>query len=88
MLDKTKTTTKFRKSRLLSLKDPALPFPLPAVVGYVAPLQGAEFGGGAFTQGGVHGGVGRGDLAYKSDESDESDISIGHIGRIGRIDQV
>ena len=43
---------------------------------------------GAFTQGGAHGGVGRGDLAYKSDESDESDISIGHIGRIGRIDQV
>ena len=86
MLDKTKTTTKFRKSRLLSLKDPALPFPLPAVVGYVAPLQGAEFGG-AFTQGGAHGGVGRGDLAYKSDESDETDISIGRIGRIGHIDQ-
>ena len=41
--------------------------------------------GGAFTQGGVHGGVGRGDLAYKSDESD---ISIGRIGRIGRIDWV
>mgnify|MGYP007130839668 CR=1 FL=1 len=44
--------------------------------------------GGAFTQGGAHGGVGRGDLAYKSDESDESDISIGRIGRIGRIDRV
>jgi hypothetical protein len=53
---------------------------------FVAPLQGAAFGG-AFTQGGAHGGVGRGDLAYKSDESDESDMSIGRIGRIGHIDQ-
>ncbi|MDD3694719.1 MAG: hypothetical protein PHG44_01985 [Lentisphaeria bacterium] len=35
-------------------------------------------------QGGAHGGVGRGDLAYKSDESDESDISIGRIGHIDR----
>ncbi|MDD3695636.1 MAG: hypothetical protein PHG44_06675 [Lentisphaeria bacterium] len=48
----------------------------------MAPLQGVGFGG-AFTQGGAHGGVGRGDLAYKSDESDESDASDASIGCSG-----
>ncbi|MDD3696066.1 MAG: hypothetical protein PHG44_08885 [Lentisphaeria bacterium] len=45
----------------------------------MAPLQGAGFRG-AYTQGGAHGGVGRGDLAYKSDASDASDESIGCSG--------
>ena len=63
------------------------PFPFPAVQRICGAPTGHRIRG-AFTQGGAHDGVGRGDLAYKSDESDESEISIGRIGRIGRIEQM
>ena len=47
----------------------------------ICPL-GVPKGQPDIAQGGAHGGVGRGDLAYKSDASDVSDISIGRIDRM------